>query len=320
MVSKTSVSNTKAAPKVAVKKKTTAKSPVKAEAKKVLNSQIPVKENVNPVEKVLEIKAHNEEIKAQKKAKRAPVKAKAVKVDNKALVSRPVEAKKVVSKPVVDSLEKKNVKHPVGMWAIWWDTIKKTFDYKGRTSRYEYWAFMLINLPMIFVLMLLVPSLFVALTGSENLGVVLVITFLVIELLVLSSLCVRRIHDAGYSAWNGYFRQLIITSLVWVVLLAVLNVMFPFATNMTVLNIAFGISALLFFILLFIWIFYFTKIGVVSAYYESEKRDNKYGELAFYEDYYKAKGLKYTVLFLTICYFFYVLIYILVEAVQHGNI
>ncbi len=318
MVSKTSVSNTKTAPKVAVKKKTTAKSPVKTEAKKVLNSQVPVKENVNPVEKVLEIKAHNEEKKAQKKAKRAPVKANAVKVNSRASASRAVATKEMLSKPVVDSLEKKDVKHPVGMWATWWNAIKKIFDYKGRTSRYEYWAFMLINLPVLLVLILLLPGLFVALTGSENLGIALVITFLVIELLVISSLSVRRIHDAGYSAWNGYFRQLIITSLVWIILLVALNVMIPFVANITTLNVVYGISVLLFFILLFIWIFYFTKIGIVSAYYESEKRDNKYGKLAFYEDYYKAKGLRYTVLFLTISSFISMLIYALVEVARRN--
>lgn len=100
-----------------------------------------------------------------------------------------------------------------GAFRAWLNVYKNIFNFKGRTSRYEFWSFQLINsfvmvffwgvfhffLQLLFIFGdHLLPKFFtIMLSGS------------VIYFITNLSLFVRRLHDAGIPAWKGYCRPLI---------------------------------------------------------------------------------------------------------------
>lgn len=344
MVSKITVSETKKVSKSAVAKKapvkkiTAMQTPITSQKNPVLDQQVPVKENINPVDQVLEIKAHNEEKKVVKAARKAP---KAVRSQPKGKIS-PKQAirsrdaalavkstaqqatakKQTAIKNIPNDMPKYAVDTPkIGVWAAWFRAYKNIFNFKGRSSRYEFWAFMLINLFAVCIFTV-IPVLLTAITGSQAFGLFCIFAFLLLEVIVYLSAIVRRIHDTGCSAWKGNFRPFVWFSLV--MLLALLGFAlgigknFNFAGTMSKQDVMlvfyyFGIFVLATSPFWLPIVYYSTKIGITSFYYEAEPQDNDYGKLYFSGPEFKAKGLKYTVLFSVCFYLLYCLAGVLSE-------
>ena len=335
MVSKKTAGSTEnSKPKAAAKKVSLKSSAKKAPSKsentkasgdKVLNAQVPVRADVNPVKDVLEIKAHNAEKKAIKEAakalkkEKAPVNEKGTKVVfNRQKVAEVKEnARKTAVKKFVETKTELKDENGVsssksGLWTAFINGYKNMFNYSGRTSRYEFWAFMLSNLIafcVVFPVLLWGTALGLK-SGTAVLA--LLIIGMLIEVLTFLSLTVRRLHDTGVSAWKNYFKPVIISIFV----IAVMTISAVFinsyvgaeklaTTPWQIVSVIYGLVFLAF---LVTFMYYTTKISIVSSYYEGEISNNLYGVAEFNDDYHKAKGLQYTVLCMTIVSLFYMML------------
>ena len=324
MVSKTSVQEPKKAVKkpaprkVSSKAAATKKPAVKKVEEKVLDKQVPIKENVNPVEQVLEIKAHNEEKKASKKVAKTDKKAVKTaaapveKKENKAAVKRDEvlavknSAQQAAARKLAEIKEDLSVKSKCcccknGAWAAWARAYKNIFNFKGRTSRYEFWAFTLINLFFALIFGLGGTLLLYAFVSSK-IGISYLLVFLLVSFLVGLSISVRRIHDTGYSAWKGFYRPFVYTMFAFIVAIVLCGIVaaFDMQNNYESSPWLVSLCGLLIACAILIICYYSTKIGVVVSYYESEEKDNEYGKIAYNDEKHKMLGLRYTVWFLVI--------------------
>lgn len=100
-----------------------------------------------------------------------------------------------------------------GIKDCYFDGWKKTFVYKGRITRKEFWSFIVINIVIIlFIAMLSYFLLVVSVADSTSRGGIMLVwawyVWLplsalapVILLVPVVSLGIRRLHDAGKSGW-----------------------------------------------------------------------------------------------------------------------
>ncbi|WP_299396979.1 DUF805 domain-containing protein [uncultured Gelidibacter sp.] len=75
----------------------------------------------------------------------------------------------------------------------------KYVDFKGRARRTEYWMFMLFHLLIIFVLAFL--SVILEDVGMSQIGLFLLVVYVLMSFLPALALTVRRLHDTGRSGW-----------------------------------------------------------------------------------------------------------------------
>lgn len=323
------VSKKPAAKKVSLKS-TSKKAPskslgAKAAPEKVLNTQIPVKADVNPVQDVLEIKAHNAEKKAAKAASKALKKTKApasekgakVAFDRKKTAVVKENAQKAAVKKFEQAKPERKAEKSVassksGLWAAFINGYKNIFNFSGRTSRYEFWAFMLSNLIIVAIALPLLLWGTALLIKSGSAVLTVLVLSLIVEILVFLSLTVRRLHDTGVSAWKGYFKPAVLSFMMLIILvIAAMSIVATVGDEALHTKLWQAISVcygLFFMAMTLIFMYYTSKISIVSSYYESEDADNAYGIAQFNDDYHKAKGLQYTVLCLTIVSCFYMML------------
>ncbi len=77
-------------------------------------------------------------------------------------------------------------------------TMKRTFDFKGRSRRAEYWYFMLANVVLNIIASALDSTLFTESQDDVGLaGVIVALALLIPGISVLF----RRLHDIGKTAW-----------------------------------------------------------------------------------------------------------------------
>lgn len=76
--------------------------------------------------------------------------------------------------------------------------LKKSFEFKGRSRRREFWLFMLISFGL--VILLITIETLLTLQISQNIGI-LSTTFAIAVAAPAASLTVRRLHDTGRSGW-----------------------------------------------------------------------------------------------------------------------
>lgn len=322
------------APKAAVKKpqavvkaaKTTEKNtPAKSlEPKKAVKSAT-VKKAVKAAPapaSVLEIKAKNE---AKKSAKPAKVKAAAVAQKSAAIEAKGEKAFSTKSKrdAVKESAQKAEAKkfkalkeqsEPVKkcrgcccclglktMLGAWVKAYRKIFDYKTRSSRYDFWAYALINL--IVSLFVTVPYRNALFSGDELSVTMQVVywTLCIIMMFASLALVVRRLHDMGKSGWKGFFAPLTYTALGLVVLTAVGNFIIPDDANPEQLETLsaslLGIGVL---VLLLVNFYYLCKTFIAASFMEGEPAENAYGLPIFADDCTRAKILRYASLYVVI--------------------
>lgn len=86
------------------------------------------------------------------------------------------------------------------------DGWKRIIDFDGKSNRAQFWTFFIVNWIINF---LLTSILRLTLTASLVVSIVLFIAEL--------SICIRRLHDTGKSAWNLLWSLLPIVG--WIILL-----------------------------------------------------------------------------------------------------
>ena len=267
-VSKSATKKVSVATKKTVKAKPAAK-PVEA------------KVSVAPVEKVLEIKAKNEDKKAAKVVKTTKV----------------AEEKKCCCGGTCKC----------GIGSSWARAYKNMFNFKGRTSRYEFWGFILLN----FIFAIIMTGAFVAMISFSAVNSVLtyvglggMAAFIIVEFFTYLSLFARRLHDSGFSAWKGTFRPAILYFLLFVlVAIGAPLVLEKLGDDLSAITAQQNLSIIGYlFALLVVAIFmvyYLLKIVMVASFFD-EDDDNIYGEAHFNDRCCKVKAFKYAILYCTI--------------------
>ncbi len=100
---------------------------------------------------------------------------------------------------------------------------KRAFDYKGYTSRSEFWWGVLGNaLIMLVLLALLIVSLTCMPTPINNFSVTMIVLFslfCLVELLPSITLIIRRMHDIGRSGYFLFVLFIPIVGFIWYIYL-----------------------------------------------------------------------------------------------------
>jgi uncharacterized membrane protein YhaH (DUF805 family) len=82
--------------------------------------------------------------------------------------------------------------------------FRRTFDFRGRSTRAEYWWFQLCLIALI-LLMAVFGALFATVLGGKNAAMPLPILLMGLSALVVTipnlALTVRRLHDVNFSGW-----------------------------------------------------------------------------------------------------------------------
>ena len=86
--------------------------------------------------------------------------------------------------------------------------LDRSFDYKGRSSRAEYWWWILFYLGSSFAVAVIFTMLSEVLSGSEDPGVVFAYVYTLILMLPYIALTTRRLHDTGRSGFWCLFMLL----------------------------------------------------------------------------------------------------------------
>lgn len=299
------------------------KAPAKKAAKKTASvSAAPATANQDVVASVLDIKAKNEAKKAAK-GKNAKVNAasslktetvelkgaRAASAKNKRDAvkesAQKAEAKKF--KAVKEQTEQTSkcsgccllgFKTMIGAWA---GAYRKIFDYKTRSSRYDFWAYALVNL--IVSLFITIPYRNAMFSGVE-MSMTMQIAYwaiLFVMTFVALALIVRRLHDMGKSGWKGFFAPLTYSSLGLVALTAIASFVIPDDANpqelTSITDTVLGIGAL---ILLLVNFYYLCKTFIAASFMEGEAVENAYGLPIFADDCTKDKVLRYASLYVVI--------------------
>ncbi len=310
------VKNTAAQKKNAPKAK--AAKTVTSEKKKV----VPETQNVNVVEEVLNVKSRNIAKKTEKDSLTVSAKD-----SEEAMAKAPKNAEKG-NKPALANAKRASVKenakiakakkfaemkeHPseditnedscaqnccCGAWHSWVNAYKNIFNFKGRTSRFEFWSFMLINLFMFMIvggILAFIPNTVVYL--------VLSLILCIAEIFVYLSIFTRRLHDAGYSAWKGFFKPLVFswffTLLIWFGAVFCQDA-YPENTGTLLTLYSFVIFAML------MYIYYTIKIFIAAGFFEEEHNANVYGAASFIDDAHKNKSLIYASLYILSMFILY---------------
>ncbi len=188
------------------------------------------------------------------------------------------------------------------MFTAWLDAYKNIFTYKTRTSRCDFWAFMLVN--FILMLLVIIPyeyanyNALISGAAVAPIKVYAYFTFSIIELFVYLALYVRRLHDTGVGGWKGFFGPLTYSALGLIVLALIGNAVLP--ADKPASESADALSSLLGFgvlILLLINLYYLVKTFIAAGFMEEERAENAYGAPKFTDDCCKGKILRYASLY-----------------------
>lgn len=282
------------------------------------NEEILNKNNYDPMDEVLHIKALNDEKKenailrknakiATKEVKKAsksyetPKGAKAsfanAKRDEVKENAMKAEAKKFIA--LKEENEAKDAECNSIIKATL-DGYKNIFSYKSRTNRFELWSFMIMN----FILALSLFGLIVYM--ADKIDYVWTGAFCVLltifEVLVLLAISVRRIHDTGRSAWRGFYRPLVLSFLLYAGFGGYFMYLTKSFAQIEAVSFAkllsIGVGAIVAGI---VNIYYVIKVSITIYFVEEDRNDNEFG---------KAKVLSQELVSKTIsiaCYYFILL-------------
>ena len=264
----------------------------------ITNVENIAKNNYNPIDEVLQKKAINEEKKSLKKSKKeAKILAKAASKEIKKIVEEkgtksPYNANKhnetkenvlkAEAKKFIELKEKTTFEESgnISYLNTFAHGYKNIFNFKGRTSRFEFWSFMLLNLLFMFIcfigIVLLAPTLGELATG------ILIVALSIIEMIVHLSLIVRRIHDTGNYAWRGFYRPIVWSTVIYLgAAIYQLHHYFELQNNLnTTTNMGVLLSmalTCLMLISIIVNIYYSIKTSVVAFFIEEDSHDNDFG-------------------------------------------
>ena len=271
------------------------KTPAKTAAvkKTTKTEKTPATADKDVVASVLEIKAKNEAKKVAKSVKAEPMMtaekgAKAVsaksKRDNVKENAQKAEARKFME--LKEEVSAQENARPCGYrkngWkeilTAWVDGYRNIFNYKSRTSRFDFWSFMLVN--FLVTLLVVAPydrAIFNAQANNTVVSSALVSAYWIftfVEFLVYLPLFVRRLHDINYSGWKGYFRQL--TYLI-ITLFALMVLGQQKILTTDEVSVATTLWSVIFLAASFFTAYYMIKIFVTAGFIEGDYEDNEYG-------------------------------------------
>lgn len=197
-----------------------------------------------------------------------------------------------------------------------------SFKLKGRTSRFELWIFMLVNALIMAFIQLKCCYMFSDkyLVDANALGlsinqieyrifwaeVAFYLSFF-IPLVPIASMMIRRMHDIGKLAWNGYLEPVVKGFVVLSLLSYVDNMIddidysgITLTLNVCYVTILYSIG------------YYSLKFLFSVMFYDGDKNDNEYGKAQYKEDCYLVYALKFSVfyfLFIGTMILFYIGLY-----------
>ena len=266
-------------PKIEKEKK---EAPVKIVAKDKNNNTV-----TNPVAEVLLIKAKNEEkqlAKVNKKSEKKEAKIKAKEVANEIKATYEKAHPKVISEKklsIKENITKSEAKKFIEkkeevcstqkidycFFLAWLDGYKKIFDYKTRSSRYEYWAFILPNLILSIILAIALHFSNIKFGEFMKEAEICYNIFYAIQIIAGLSLGVRRLHDIGVSGWRNFYKPATY-SLVLLILLSLA------VEYITLSNQVAALLGLIGFLIFVVFLYYVLKIVIavsIFSYWKPQK-------------------------------------------------
>ncbi len=248
--------------------------------------------NYNPIDEVLSIKAKNEEkrdvnaskkvVKTKSKLNSPAEKNEIVNVEKKSKVVLATRKRDEVKENAKKAGEKKfkalkdeqynNECKSTTAFRAFIDGYKNIFKYNARTSRYEYWSFLLLNL--IFANIFSLAIVFCSDILSPISTIVITSIFNLIQIIVYLALVVRRIHDVGEKAWKSFYAPLTYSAIAVLALAFGVSYLSKIVPTMSVSLI---LVIILMLVALFINLYYLMKIFIVASFVEEEAKENIYG-------------------------------------------
>lgn len=228
----------------------------------------------------------------RKKGAAAPKKRKTAATTVKTTAPTP---EKVITSDVSTALS------PLNLLKNWFNGWKQTFNLQGRSSRYEFWAFLLLNTVMVVIIQLkcaytMSERYLLAAnaagysleTISRNITIAEVVFYLSIfvPLFPIVSLIVRRMHDLGKLAWPNYFEPLfmsvVVMSLLLIALLELDNTDYAYTAlclSVCFITLIYGAG------------FYGLKILLMTMFYRGDLKANEFGEPQCNDDEHETQAL-----------------------------
>lgn len=177
---------------------------------------------------------------------------------------------------------------------VWFDGWKKTLHLQGRSSRFELWAFMLLNSLLTVVIELKCAYYFTprflrqanaagySLDKIDHYITTAEIVFylcIFIPLFPIGSLLVRRMHDLGKLAWQNCLEPIFMGTVVLSMLLLALNELndTDYAYTALMLSICFVT-------MLYSVGFYSLKFLIQTMFYRGDTQANEYGKALYKTD------------------------------------
>lgn len=189
----------------------------------------------------------------------------------------------------------------------WFDGWKQTFNLKGRSSRFELWAFLLLNSILMVIIQLkcsyTMSERFLraanqagyTLTQIENRIIIAETVFyltLFVPLFPIVALLIRRMHDLGKLAWANYFEP---------VFMSVVAMSLLFLTLLELQKTDYEYIAMLLsvcFITTFYGAgFYGLKTLITAMFYRGDTAANQFGEARYNDDEHEAHALNLSCLY-----------------------
>ncbi len=189
----------------------------------------------------------------------------------------------------------------------WFDGWKQTFNLKGRSSRFELWAFLLLNSILMVIIQLkcsyTMSDRFLraanqagySLTQIENRIIIAEIVFyltIFVPLFPIVSLVIRRMHDLGKLAWANYFEP---------VFMSVVAMSLLFLTLLELQKTDYEYIAILlsvcFITTLYGAGFYALKTLITAMFYRGETTANAYGAARYNDDEHETHALNLSCLY-----------------------
>lgn len=195
----------------------------------------------------------------------------------------------------------------VALIKTWFDGWKQTLNLKGRSSRFELWAFMLLNSILMVIIQLkcsyTMSDRFLrsanqagyTLTQIENRIIIAEIVFyltIFVPLFPLVSLIIRRMHDLGKLAWANYFEPLFMSvvamSLLFLTLLELQKTDYEYIALL--LSICFITT-------LYGAGFYGLKTLITAMFYRGDTKANSFGQAHYNDEEHEAHALNLSCLY-----------------------
>ena len=231
--------------------------------------------------------------------KKAPAKAEAKEVVAKKTTHKKDEKKCCISR-VIEELNATGIA-ALNSIKLWIDGWKKSFNIKGRTSRYELWTFILFNSVLMLFGQLwcryhLSTKFTIDATANgltlEQIGTytsianICLYLFYIIPAIPICSLLIRRMHDLNKHSWKGHlepmFTGFITAWLLFLLLTELQNTDYVYTTM---------IIAACNIVMIYAIGFYGLKFLLTTMFYRGEKEDNKYGKAKYNTEEYENKAL-----------------------------